>query len=193
MASFRRNIVESAGYLQFCADQRAGYEAAVPALSSVFSEDDSDAISLVNMEKAFNRINLNVMPHDIGITCPIITRYVINSYSQAARLFISGGEEVTSDEGTTQGDPTAISTYALGSLALLNITATDNTKHAAYADDIICVGKLRNILTWCNKLKTFGPKIGYFQKANKSWLIVKPEKYEAAKGIFKGTNLNITN
>ena len=35
--------------------------------------------------------------------------------------------------------------------------------------------------------------MGYFPKANKSWLIVKPEKYEAAKGIFKDTNLDITN
>ena len=56
-----------------------------------------------------------------------------------------------------------------------------------------CVGKLRNILTWWNKLNTFGTKMGYFSKTNKSWLIVKPEKYEAAKGIFKDTNLDITN
>ena len=35
--------------------------------------------------------------------------------------------------------------------------------------------------------------MGYFIKANKSWLIVKPEKYETSKGIFKDTNLNITN
>ena len=35
--------------------------------------------------------------------------------------------------------------------------------------------------------------MGYFPKANKSWLIVKLEKYETAKGIFKDTNLNITN
>ena len=52
---------------------------------------------------------------------------------------------------------------------------------------------MRNILSWWNKLKTFGQKIGYFPKANKSWLTVKPEKYETAKGIFKDTNLNITN
>ena len=86
-----------------------------------------------------------------------------------------------------------MSIYALGSLPLLNITTADNTKYAAYADDISCVGKLRNILTWWNKLNTFGPKLGYFPKANKSWLIVKPEKYETAKVIFKDTNLNITN
>ena len=79
------------------------------------------------------------------------------------------------------------------SLPLLNITTTDNTKYAAYADDISCVGALKNILTRWNKLNTFGAKMEYFPKANKSWLIVKPEKYEAAKGIFKGVNLNITN
>ena len=29
--------------------------------------------------------------------------------------------------------------------------------------------------------------------ANKLWLIVKPEKYETAKRIFKGVHLNIKN
>ena len=32
-----------------------------------------------------------------------------------------------------------------------------------------------------------------YSKVNKSWLIVKPEEYETARGIFKDTNLNITN
>ena len=94
--------------------------------------------------------------------------YVRNSYSREARPFISGGEESASAEGTTQGDPTALPIYALESFPLLNITTTDNTKYAAYADYISCVGKLRNIITWRNKLNTFGPKIGYFAKANKS-------------------------
>ena len=133
------------------------------------------------------------MLHNIRIICPIIATYVINSYSREARLFISGGEEITSAKGTTQGDSTAMPIYELGSLPLLNITTTDKSKCAAYADDISCVGKLRNILTWWNKLNTFGPKLEYFPKAKKSWLIVKPEKYETAKGIFKDTNLNITN
>ena len=83
--------------------------------------------------------------------------------------------------------------YALESLPLLNITATDNTKYAAYADDVSCVGKLRNILTWLDKLINFGSKMGYFPKVNKPWLTVRPEKCEAAKSIFKDMNLNITN
>ena len=97
---------ESAGDLQLCAGQRAGCEAAVHALSSMFSEDNSDAILLVDADNnAFNQTNRNVMLHKIPIICPIIATYVINSYSREARFFISGGEEITSAEGTTQGDP----------------------------------------------------------------------------------------
>ena len=109
------------------------------------------------------------------------------------RLFISGGEEITSAEGTRQGDPGAMPIYTLESLPLLNITTKENKKYAAYADVISCVEKLRNILAWWSKLNTFGQKIGYFPKANKSWLIVKPGKYEAAKSIFKDTSFDITN
>ena len=110
----------------------------------MFSEDYSDAVLLVDVDNAFNRINRNVMLHNIRIICPIIATNVINSYSRETRLFISGGEEITSAEVTKQGDPTAIPIYALGSLPLLNIKTTGNTKYAAYADDISCVGKLRN-------------------------------------------------
>ena len=49
MRTFRRNILESAGDLQICSGQRVGCEAALHALSSIFSEDDSDAILLVQI------------------------------------------------------------------------------------------------------------------------------------------------
>lgn len=99
---------------------------------------------------------------------------------------MSGDEEITPAEGTTQSDPTAASIYGLWSLGVLNIIE-DNTKQAAYANDISCVGKLKNMLTWWNKLNT----LDTFQKQKKSWLIVKLEKYETVKGIFKDTKLNI--
>ena len=104
MTTFRGNILESPGDLQLCAGQCAGYEAAVHALSSMFSEDDSHAILLVDADNSFNRINRNVMLHNTRIICPIIATYVINSDSWEARLFISGLEEITSAEDTTQGD-----------------------------------------------------------------------------------------
>ena len=124
----------------------------------MLSKDDSETILLVDADNAFNQINRNIMLHNIRIICPIIATYVINLYSVEARLFISGGEKITPAEGTTQVHPTAMPIYALGSLPLLNITTTNNTKCAAYADDINCVGKLGNILTCWNKLNIFGPK-----------------------------------
>ena len=47
ITTFRKKILESAGDFQLCAGQRAGCEAAVHALSSTSSEDDSDAILLI--------------------------------------------------------------------------------------------------------------------------------------------------
>ena len=76
----------------------------------------------------------------------IIATYIINSYIQEARLLISGGEAITSAEGTTQGDPTAMTIYALGSLPLLNVTTTDSIKHIAYGNDTSCVGKYTNLV-----------------------------------------------
>ena len=108
-----------------------GRETAVHALSSMLIEYDSDAILLVVADNAFNRINRNIMLHNIRIVCPINAAFIMNSYSREARLFKSGDKEITSAERTTQGDPTAMPIYVLGRLALLNITATDNTKYAA--------------------------------------------------------------
>ena len=48
MTTFIRNILENASDLQLCQGQRAMCEAAVNALSSIFSEDDSNAILLVD-------------------------------------------------------------------------------------------------------------------------------------------------
>ena len=45
----------------------------------------------------------------------------------------------------------------LGALPLLNMTTTDSTKQAGYADDTSYVGKPKNILSWWNKINIFGP------------------------------------
>lgn len=92
----------------------------------------------------------------------------MNSNSQNARLSMSRGDKITSTEGTTQGDSIIILIYVLRSLLLLNMTTTDSTKVSTYIDDISCVGKLKNILTWWKILNTFGLKIGYFPKATKN-------------------------
>ena len=56
-------------------------------------------------------------------------------------LFIPRGDKIISGEGTTQGDPAATATCALGSLPLLDAVSTQRTKHAAYSNDLNCAGK----------------------------------------------------
>ena len=53
------------------------------------------------------------MLHNLNFISPIITTYITYSRITPARLFIIGGGEILSKEGTTQGNPTAMGAYAL--------------------------------------------------------------------------------
>ena len=44
---------------------------------------------------------------------PIVAAYAINTYRQPAGLFVIGGQELRSVEGTTRGDPLAMSLHAI--------------------------------------------------------------------------------
>ena len=50
-------ILKSAGSLQLCAGQPAGCEAAVHAMTDIFPEGESDGLSPVDAENAFNALN----------------------------------------------------------------------------------------------------------------------------------------
>ena len=45
---------------------------------------------------------------------------------------------------------------------------------------------------WWDELSESGPAIGYIPNAKKCWLIITPEKEEAARKVFKDTAINIT-
>lgn len=59
----------------------------------------------MDAENAMNWLNRKVIIHSIRITCPIIVTNVANTFDNQATLFILGGDEIISDEETTQGDP----------------------------------------------------------------------------------------
>ena len=62
----------------------------------------------MDASNAFNSINRNAFLHNITIICPSRAKYVRNCYYASTRLFIIGGGETQSMDGTTQGDPTAM-------------------------------------------------------------------------------------
>ena len=90
------------------------------------------------------------MLHNINIICPEIATYVKNCYIRPARLFITGGKELSSQEGTTQGDPIAMGMYALGLMPLLSAINEHpiELKQVAFADDLTGVGSIFNLKKW---------------------------------------------
>ncbi len=75
--------------------------------------------------------------------------------------------------------------YALATVPLLEAVSTSDTKQAAYADDLVSAGKIQTLRSWWERLLKIAPKVGYYPKPCKSWLIVKPEKLDHAKQILQ--------
>ena len=124
--------------------------------------------------------------------------YVKNCYSFHPRICIIGGNEIRSCEGTSQGDPIAMTVYAIALipmiLMIVDITNTidDSTKTAAYADDVTAAGKIIQLKNWWKALCMLGPKFGYYPEDSKSWLIVKEKAKQRTVTVFKDTAIKIT-
>ena len=189
----KRDVVEASGSLQLCAGQKSGSEAAIHAMHRIFEADDTDAVLLVDASNAFNALNRAAALHNIRVLCPVIAVYAINTYRHSARLFITGGKEITSAEGTTQGDPLAMALYALSIQPLItSLQAMSDAKQCWFADDASGAGSISEIKQWWDGLNTLGPDIGYFPNAKKCWIIAKPEKEALVREAFKDTVINVT-
>jgi hypothetical protein len=188
------DIKEAAGPLQTCARHGAGAEAAIHAMHTIFQTEGTDALLLIDASNAFNCLNRAVALHNIQVTCPILSTYLVNTYRHPVKLFIAGGKTILSMEGTTQGDPLAMPWYSLSTTTLINSlrASTPEVKQVWLADDASAAGKLDVLNKWYKDLEVEGKDHGYFVNCSKSWLIVKDrEMEEQAKAIF-GNTVNIT-
>ena len=193
-AMFKEEIKEAAGPLQVSAGHSAGAEAAIHAMSQVFDEEGTDGVLLIDATNAFNQMNRAVAMHNISITCKEVASYIINTYRSPSRLFISGGGEILSQEGTTQGDPLAMPWYAINTVHMIHSlrASTPQVKQVWLADDSTGAGSIESLYQWYKSLCQEGKKYGYIVNGAKSWLIVKSrEQAEIAKRVF-GHEVNIT-
>ena len=62
-----------------------------------------------------------------SIICPPLARYVPNCYYNS-RLFIIGGGEIQSIEGTAQGDATVIAIYAIAIVPLILVLVAEGNQ-----------------------------------------------------------------
>ena len=113
LSLFRLDIQDAAGPLQVCAGQDGGCEAAVHAMRQFFAEPEVHGALLVDASNAFNTINRQAALHNIKSICPPLYQILVNTYRAPIRCIICGDGEITSSEGTTQGDPLAMAMYAL--------------------------------------------------------------------------------
>ena len=160
-------------------------------MRSFFEDMSSEAVLLLDAENAFNRVNRKAALWNIQFVCPILKYTLINTYRVPARIFVLGGFELLSQEGTTQGCPFGMIMYALALVPLLRILKPI-CNQVWYADDGSGCGSLLKLREWWDATVRYGPSYGYFPRASKTWLIVKAEKLDLAKRIFSGTQVQIT-
>ena len=117
---------------------------------------------LVDEENAFNKLNRQVALHNMQFLCPSFARVLINTYRIPSRLFIMGGGEISSNEGTTQGDTLAMAFYGISTQQLID--KLDYHKTGVFqvwlADDATGAGSLQNLKSWWKLITEEGKKFG---------------------------------
>ena len=170
--------------------QISGIEAAVHAVRTAFEKDDCEAVLLIDATNAFNTINHQVALQNIRRLCPPLAPILINTYRAPTELYVDG-EVLLSQEGTTQGDPLAMSMYALATIPLIK-RVSGNVTQVWCADDASGVGSLNHLQEWWDKISSIGPNFGYFANASKSWLVTKEDHFSKATAAFADTDVKIT-
>ena len=159
------------------------------ALRRIYEDPDNEAVLLVDAENAFNSLNRRAALNNLQYTCPEFFKYILNTYRAPADLYVSNSDEtIVSEEGTTQGDTSAMGVYACSLMPLLRKVkencSTECPKQVWYADDAASGGRLKQIKKWWDYLQKIGPMYGYHPKPSKTWLIVKQEHIKMAEALF---------
>ena len=114
----KEDIQEAAGPLQTDTGFKVGAEAAIYSMRTIFVDNSTEAIILVDASNAFNSLNRKVALHNIQITCHTFSYILINTYRNPSTMIILCGAEIQSTEGTTQGDNLAMSFYVIGTVQI---------------------------------------------------------------------------
>ena len=193
--ALKDDIQQAAGPLQAATGLQGGAEAAIHAMISIFEHEDTEAVILVDASNAFNSLNRKVTLHNIQHIFPNFATVLINTYRHPSRLFVEGGKEILSSEGSTQGDNRAGPFYALGTTTLQN-TLRDlvpDVQQVWLADDATGAGSLEHLRGWWDTVITEGKKVGYYVNESKSWIIIKDAtKLPKVTQLFQGTPIKIT-
>ena len=200
MNVIKDDIQKAAGPIQTCAGLKGGIEACIHATRDVWEEEGCEGVLMVDAENAFNTVNRKLALHNVRQLCPPFYQYLHNTYQEPAKLIVNDQKSVeylSSDEGCTQGDVTAMAFYALGVQPLTkDLSSRIDTKSCRqmwYADDATAIGKLQGMKDCWDILCELGPGYGYYPKPSKTVLILKnPQLKKAPQYTFRGTGITIS-
>ena len=160
---------------------------AVHATREVLDESEVEGALLVDATNAFNTLNQKVALQNMRYVCPALETVLTNCYQSSIRLLVSGGGEILSKEGTTQGDPLGMAMFALAIvpliMKLMEVSQTDGARAAASCE---------RLKQWWDALSTFEPHFGYSPNATKTIIVVKDEHEQTANSLFSDTGIKIT-
>ena len=88
-------------------------------MHEIFSKPDIQGVLLVDATNAFNTLHRKTAICNIKTICPALAMILSNTYQAPFRMFIHGGDEILSQEGTTQGDPLSMAMYSLAITPLI--------------------------------------------------------------------------
>ena len=187
------DIEEACGFLQKCSGCPAGLEAAVHAMQQMYEEESTEGILLVDAKNAFNSLNREAALHNVKYLCPSLSTVLKNCYQAPSRLFVSGGGELASEEGTTQGDPLSMPFYALATIPLIKHLQLHHpaVRQVWLADDSAGAGRLRALRQWWDTIVETGKRYGYNTNSDKTCLLVHPNLLVEAQELFSGTGVQI--
>ena len=187
------DILSATAPLQLCVGVPSACEAAVHAMESLFTRPETQGVLLVDATNAFNGLNRNVALENVPKICPALGRVFTNTYRDDIRLFVAGGGELASREGTCQGDPLAMGIYAVAIMPLIKHLeqACPEVTQSWYADDDSAVGSVSTLRSYWTAICSAGPGYGYHPHPSKSILLVKEEFFDEASAAFRGTGLRV--
>ena len=151
----------------------------------------------VDAENGFNNQNRLAMVWTVRHVWPSMAKFTMNLYRHHVRMIVrvAGSQPhiILSKEGVVQGAPEAMVHYAVG---MLPLAKKIKTLHAAittpfYADDLTLAGGAEECAAAFNTVRRFGPSIGYFAGAPKSWVICSEEVEDEVKEIMEGKGIEI--
>ena len=188
-----RDVERACGYIQKCSGSLAGLEAAVHAMQEMYIDEGTEGMLMVDAENAFNCLNRRAALHNVQYLCPALSTCLQNCYRAPSRLFVSGGGELASREGLTQGDPLSMPFYALAVLPLVRALQAKHpsVRQVWFADDSAGASRLSELRKWWDTLCETGRLYGYFTNCSKTTLLVRNNLVTTAEKLFAGTGVQV--